>query len=171
MATLRVVRTLDAALNGKTFPVAAEVRIGRDPGNGIVISDDTVSRCHAVVTLSADRYEIADHGSGNGLFVNGQRVQRHVLSPGDSIAVGETVFQFEDGSQPTVIASVPPPAVTTVPPVPPPVATPPALAVATPPARAGGCAITCLLMSILILLMTVGGSLYALYRAGYLPLQ
>jgi pSer/pThr/pTyr-binding forkhead associated (FHA) protein len=37
---------------------------------------------------------IVDLGSTNGTFVNGERVQRHTLRPGDEIRIGGTRITF-----------------------------------------------------------------------------
>jgi hypothetical protein len=39
------------------------------------------------------------------------------------------------------------------------------------PARTSGCAVGCLIASITFFLFTIAGSLFLLYRAGYLPGQ
>jgi hypothetical protein len=63
--------------------------IGRSEENDIVVSSIAVSRHHATVTLDQSGCAITDHGSGNGTFVNGERVQGTVtLKIGDVVAVG-----------------------------------------------------------------------------------
>ena len=70
--------------------------IGRDPTNDMVITaDPQISRQHAQVRAVAGGYEIIDMGSANGLFVNGQRVPRAVLRPGDRIRVGNTECAYQ----------------------------------------------------------------------------
>jgi ABC-type multidrug transport system ATPase subunit len=71
------------------------IRIGRALDNDIVVSDLQVSRHHAELRQLADgRYEIVDLGSHNGIFVNGQPVQRQLMGPQDRLTVGHSSFQL-----------------------------------------------------------------------------
>ncbi|WP_035841712.1 FHA domain-containing protein [Kitasatospora azatica] len=71
------------------------IRIGRALDNDIVVSDLQVSRHHAELRQLPDgRYEIVDLGSHNGIFVNGQPVQRQLLGPQDRLTVGHSSFQL-----------------------------------------------------------------------------
>ncbi|MEU6956103.1 FHA domain-containing protein [Streptomyces sp. NPDC045714] len=72
---------------------AKTVRIGRDPGNDLVIDDLVVSRHHAELRALADgAYEIVDLGSHNGTFLNGQPVARGPVGPGDIVGIGHSAF-------------------------------------------------------------------------------
>ncbi len=202
MATLRVISTSDAKLQGKSFEIQGELRIGRDPVNDVLVAEGRVSRRHARIIPTLEGMVIVDEGSDNGVWINQQRVTRHLLADGDQVGIGETTFRFENPivSQQTIVMAGPPrvpapppppppsptaqaPAPTaqapppvppggqTVPPALPSYAHPPAPVrqVKVPPQKAGGCAIGCLIFSILLLLSTIGGSVIFLYRAGYLP--
>jgi ABC-type multidrug transport system ATPase subunit len=71
------------------------VRIGRAPENDIVLTDLSVSRHHAMVHGDSERgWELADLGSHNGTFVNGQRVMQARLSDGDIVVLGKMVLQL-----------------------------------------------------------------------------
>lgn len=70
-------------------------RIGRRPDNDIVFANDSVSGHHAVLHIGRDgKFSITDTGSGNGILVNGQRVQQSGLSDGDVVELGEVRFRF-----------------------------------------------------------------------------
>ena len=71
--------------------------MGRDPANAIGLPDDTkASRAHArVVRDSGGNWVVEDNGSTNGTFVNGQRITRQELAPGDTILIGATALRFE----------------------------------------------------------------------------
>src|SRR5262245_9519106 len=72
------------------FP--AGLLIGRVPEANLRILDEGVSREHARITLQGaggPSPEIADLGSRNGSWVNGQRVLRRALVEGDKVRVGE----------------------------------------------------------------------------------
>ncbi|WP_371478984.1 FHA domain-containing protein [Kitasatospora sp. NBC_00315] len=69
------------------------VRIGRALDNDVVVSDLQVSRHHAELRQLPDgRYEIVDLGSHNGIFLNGQPVQRQLMGPQDRLTVGHSSF-------------------------------------------------------------------------------
>ncbi len=75
-----------------SFPVtAAGIRVGRDPGNDIVISDPRVSYRHAWIGIIDHKAVLRDLGSTNGTFLNARiesPVSEVVLSPGDTIFFG-----------------------------------------------------------------------------------
>jgi hypothetical protein len=67
--------------------------IGRDPTCDLVLSDVKCSRRHAVVEAGPDGLAIRDSGSANGVFVNGRKVERAGLRPGDLIRLGEVILE------------------------------------------------------------------------------
>ncbi|MEU1042621.1 FHA domain-containing protein [Streptomyces sp. NPDC005551] len=72
---------------------ARTVRIGRGGDNDLVIDDLVVSRRHAELRALPDgRYEIVDLGSHNGTFLNGQPVERAVITAGDIVGIGHSAF-------------------------------------------------------------------------------
>lgn len=72
----------------------AVTTIGSVPGNDIVISDPGVSRKHIGLRKVEGGYEVADFGSTNGVFVNGERMPKKKLAIGDVIRVGNTEIVF-----------------------------------------------------------------------------
>jgi ABC-type multidrug transport system ATPase subunit/pSer/pThr/pTyr-binding forkhead associated (FHA) protein len=69
------------------------VRIGRGLDNDLIVDDLTVSRHHAELRTRDDgQYEIADVGSHNGTFLNGQPVLEASVGPGDLVGIGHSVF-------------------------------------------------------------------------------
>ena len=67
--------------------------IGRTARADFVVDAALVSRLHC--KLSADRSDqlvVEDLGSTNGVTVNGKRVPRAVLKPGDKLKVGRVEF-------------------------------------------------------------------------------
>ena len=83
-------------MEGSAFAVAGdEISIGRDHTNSLPINDRSVSRRHcAIRKLSAERFEIRDLGSRNGVAVNGLPVTARVLADGDEIRLGDCYFRF-----------------------------------------------------------------------------
>jgi pSer/pThr/pTyr-binding forkhead associated (FHA) protein len=78
-----------------------EFVVGRAPECEIQIDEDGISRRHAVLrrTSSGD-FILEDLGSRNGTFVNGERVDRAPIRPGDRMRLGQGVelsFDPEEG--------------------------------------------------------------------------
>jgi hypothetical protein len=81
--------------DGKTKRVdSRRVVLGRSRDCDIQIEDANVSRRHAELRQEGTAYWIVDLDSTNGIEVNGRRVQRAKLEPGDSFTVGETDIAF-----------------------------------------------------------------------------
>lgn len=74
--------------------------IGRMPSCDIHLPDANISREHAALVSEGSGWAIADLGSTNGTFVNGNLVQRVRLRDGDVIALGvsELVYHEPRGS-------------------------------------------------------------------------
>ena len=69
--------------------------IGSVAGNTVVLADPAVSRKHAGIRKVNGLYELADLGSTNGVYVNGHKVPKKTLEPGDIIRVGNTEAVFK----------------------------------------------------------------------------
>jgi FHA domain-containing protein len=70
------------------------VVLGRSRECDIQIEDANVSRRHAELRQEGTAFWIVDLDSTNGLEVNGKRVKRAKLDPGDSFTVGSTEVTF-----------------------------------------------------------------------------
>jgi hypothetical protein len=92
---------MDAALNGpfgRTALGPAVLTIGRAGTNALVVNDVKASSRHAEISPTGSSYSITDVGSTNGTFVNEQRLDRNVprmLTAGDKVRIGDTVFTYE----------------------------------------------------------------------------
>ena len=77
----------------------SEITVGRGQTNDIVIQDAKMSRAHARFEFN-DRGEVTvlDAGSTNGLRVNGNKVEKAVIQPGDVIQMGESQIQYAKAS-------------------------------------------------------------------------
>ncbi|MBL8750716.1 MAG: FHA domain-containing protein [Planctomycetes bacterium] len=96
MATY-VLEILDGDRAGETLPVGDRtLRIGRKPGNDLVLADEKTSGVHAEVVLEGDRHVLRDLGSTNGTFLDGKRVTEIVLTPGDVVTVGRLRVRFRE---------------------------------------------------------------------------
>ncbi|MFJ3877529.1 FHA domain-containing protein [Streptomyces sp. NPDC090077] len=100
-AASRPSRVADPATTGtfrsptsiRPLPARTTVRIGRDPGNDLVVDDLVVSRRHAELRALADgTYEIADLGSHNGTYLNGAPVGTAPVTEGDIVGIGHSAF-------------------------------------------------------------------------------
>lgn len=79
----------------QVLPLSEEVTtIGSVAGNTVVLADPAVSRKHAGIRKVDAAYELADLGSTNGVYVNGHKVPKKTLEPGDIIRVGNTEAVF-----------------------------------------------------------------------------
>tara|TARA_Y200000002_G_scaffold341580_1_gene312894 strand:+ start:323 stop:670 length:348 start_codon:yes stop_codon:yes gene_type:complete len=63
--------------------------IGRSSSNSIILDDITVSREHAILSVSENIPNINDTDSTNGLYVNNKIVQESKLKSGDKIQIGK----------------------------------------------------------------------------------
>jgi hypothetical protein len=70
------------------------VVIGRSKDCDIQVADPNVSRRHAEVRQEGAAYWIVDLDSTNGMEVNGRRLKRAKLRPGDKITLGSTELVF-----------------------------------------------------------------------------
>jgi hypothetical protein len=84
---------------GSTFVIEAETTtVGRHPESNIFLDDVTVSRHHAVIQRTDDRYDLRDLGSLNGTYVDHERIESVVLSDMNEVQVGRFVLTFVVGS-------------------------------------------------------------------------
>ncbi|MEU4659064.1 DUF1707 and FHA domain-containing protein [Streptomyces sp. NPDC023723] len=71
------------------------LRIGRDPGCGLRLNHETVSRAHAELSRQGGMWVLRDLGSTNGTTVNGRRViGAAVVREGDQIEFGRMAFRL-----------------------------------------------------------------------------
>lgn len=80
---------------GTAFPLKGTISFGRAESNTVTIRDAKVSRQHAQIQQQGGEYILIDLNSSNGSYVNGERVEEHVLSNGDEIMIGDCIMQFQ----------------------------------------------------------------------------
>ncbi|MEW5883199.1 MAG: FHA domain-containing protein [Armatimonadota bacterium] len=79
-------------------PGEGEYVLGRDAACDLPITDATVSRRHATLSVREGALLIRDDGSTNGTYVNGVRLEantEHPLQPGDKLQVGFVKLRVE----------------------------------------------------------------------------
>ena len=80
------------------------IRIGRKPGNDLVLADEKTSGVHAEIVFDGGRYVLRDLGSTNGTMMDGRRVTEVVLGSGDTFSIGRVQLRFRsdaDASAPS----------------------------------------------------------------------
>lgn len=86
-----ILRTVGDAAGEQVFRILpGNARtVGRATGADFIVDAALVSRVHCRVTaLLSGELEVTDLESTNGTFVNGKRVDRARVAPGDRIQVG-----------------------------------------------------------------------------------
>ncbi|TDC73760.1 FHA domain-containing protein [Streptomyces hainanensis] len=92
-------------LNGQTWTLdpTRSYTLGRDPQGDVVLQDSRVSWRHATVRWGGQSWVLEDHGSTNGTYAQGQRVQHAPLGPGAIIHLGNAAdgprLSFSGGGQ------------------------------------------------------------------------
>ena len=84
----RLVLTLQGVELGEALVVPGRFVIGRTTDNDLQVDSKFVSRHHAQLVTSPEGSVIEDLNSTNGVYLNGKRVRRHRLAPGDVIKIG-----------------------------------------------------------------------------------
>jgi hypothetical protein len=88
---------LDGDQPGESFFLGPQpVTIGRGAGSEIQLLEEAISRRHAEVKPGIDGFVLRDLGSENGTFVNGGRVDEHLLAEGDVVQVGSRRLVFRE---------------------------------------------------------------------------
>ena len=81
---------------GDAFPLRAVTGIGRGLDNTIIVNDDFSSIHHALITQRGRQWWLEDLQSSNGTLLNNEPVtQRIMVSRGDNITIGSTIFRLE----------------------------------------------------------------------------
>jgi len=79
-----------------TFGSKQELTIGRAENNDIVLDGLQISNRHARLVQSNSGIAIEDFASTNGVYVNGARVSRQGIFPGDHVQVGSFLIQIDN---------------------------------------------------------------------------
>jgi FHA domain/Domain of unknown function (DUF4864) len=91
MAALRLVPATGAAVEVDDDSAL----VGRDPTCDVVVSDGSVSRRHARLERRGEAWVVADQGSANGTFVDGQRIVESPLRSGQEVRFGAVTYKVE----------------------------------------------------------------------------
>ncbi|MFJ8854625.1 FHA domain-containing protein [Streptomyces sp. NPDC102437] len=86
----RGVPELVLELNGRTWTLdpSRSYTLGRDPQGDLTIDDARVSWRHATISWGGRSWFIEDHGSTNGTYAQGSRIQQLEIGPGSVVHLG-----------------------------------------------------------------------------------
>jgi FHA domain len=87
---------VDLVTNRKIPIVSPICKCGRDESNNIVISgDQSISRCHFIISKEGKQYYVKDENSRHGTFLNGKQLfTLEEVNDGDVLKVGVSLFWF-----------------------------------------------------------------------------
>ncbi len=88
-------------LEKNDFVINKTTTIGRDPSSDICLTLDYLSRKHVSLEPKNGKLFIEDLNSSNGTFVNGQRIEKAELKPGDKIKLDLLTFEVRGPSEKT----------------------------------------------------------------------
>src|ERR1051325_7307045 len=84
------------------------VKVGKDAKSHLRVDDELASRMHAVIEVaSSDDITLIDLGNEPGTLVNGARINKCKIRPGDEIRVGSTRIALERAES-VAMAAAPP---------------------------------------------------------------
>src|SRR5512140_1550134 len=85
------------------------VKIGRLASAHLVLDEDGIARIHAVIEVApGGALSIIDMGSAGGTVVNGKKVSRAPLEPGDVITIGPLRLVVDVGEEAAAAAGAAP---------------------------------------------------------------
>jgi hypothetical protein len=74
------------------------VVVGRHPLCDVRLDSLRISRHHCCMTQDKDELIVRDLGSTNGIRINGERVERGRLRPGDELSIAHIRYRLEHGA-------------------------------------------------------------------------
>ncbi|MFN3151771.1 FHA domain-containing protein [Bremerella sp.] len=80
--------------------------IGRNATCNLTVESGRVSREHAEVVRHGTGYLIRDLRSTNGVYVNGEQIEEHILVDGDTVSIADFEFDFHCPSDATTRQTV-----------------------------------------------------------------
>src|SRR5204862_5415647 len=86
---------LDGPDSGRTFTLGPQSVLGRDPTSAVRLSDEEVSRRHALVTIGEGKILVEDLGSSSGTYVDGARITKETeMHAGEFLKIGRTTLEL-----------------------------------------------------------------------------
>jgi pSer/pThr/pTyr-binding forkhead associated (FHA) protein len=93
---LKILAAPEERLVGLKVPLAEGANvIGRSvPPCTIQLDGNKVSKRHCTVTVLGEVLAIEDHGSSNGVFLNGSKIGKAAMKAGDRLVLGEFILEI-----------------------------------------------------------------------------
>jgi putative nucleotidyltransferase with HDIG domain len=91
-------RVISGSSKGRTVSLDESqlpLSIGRDPENTIALDHTAISRFHCTISSENGAYYIEDNNSTNGTYLNGRRIEKNRLSPGDELIIANVGIVVE----------------------------------------------------------------------------
>lgn len=98
----KLILKLNGTIIQETNLNQSPIIIGRDANSNIVIDDILVSRHHAKVFQHDHCYYVEDLDSGNGVFVNDNKIMKKALQDLDDISIGKYTLTFKSANPSTI---------------------------------------------------------------------
>ena len=87
------------ALRFHGYALVGIVHIGRSSTQELCLKSAGISLCHALLQAKDTEWELVDQASTLGIcYVNGDRITRHTVVPGDVIYLGNVIFADGKGT-------------------------------------------------------------------------
>ena len=100
-------------LTGQFYTLKPKTVVGRDPSCDLTIDNKLLSRRHTELIIENDKLRVVDLHSGNGTYLNGEKVSNALASPGDEIRFDQQRFIIRGPTKtPTSVADCDDPEVT-----------------------------------------------------------
>jgi hypothetical protein len=93
-----VIRVATGNAAGRVIALSQGLTLGRETDNDVALIDPKISRYHARIEPRDGAWVLSDLGSTNGTRLNGLRVVRCGIVPGDFIYLGDVVISVEEPS-------------------------------------------------------------------------
>ena len=95
---------INSEVEGRSFPLDQEsILVGRDKTNHIQLNDVSVSTMHCmIVSDPATGTYIKDADSTNGTRINTRDIEEGSLNPGDTLEIGNVLFEVHLADQETI---------------------------------------------------------------------
>ena len=107
MLHLRIIRGPDQVEHVPITDADMPYTVGRDEENKLHIQSTAVSRFHAVLYTENGEHFVQDMESTNGTFLNGRKIKRSKVNPGDKVTIANVDIAIETPSSPLDDASAP----------------------------------------------------------------
>lgn len=93
----RLVEKREDGAEAASYSLGRTTTIGRTPDNDIALDFPEVSRHHAKIVATPEGFMVSDLKSGNGTYVNDQRLDEGPLNDGDVLRFGSLAFLVQFG--------------------------------------------------------------------------